>query len=210
MSDYGSKDLARDLSLSANALARLDAYRTRLAEASAQFNLIGPKELDHFWRRHALDCAQLVSLAPDAKRWLDLGAGAGLPGLVIACIIADTPGARVDLIEATTKKARFLTETIHALKLPARVHNVRIESYRAGDVYDVVSARALAPLPRLIAYAKPMLNRGAQALFHKGENAEAELAAASEALIGGGYKADVLESVSDPRGRIIRITKAPR
>jgi 16S rRNA (guanine527-N7)-methyltransferase len=93
--------------------------------------------------------------------------------------------------------------------LPATVFNCRIEAFQAGQgPYDVVTARALAPLPRLIAYAKPILDRGAQGLFHKGADADAELAAAKNALDGGAYRADVLESLSDPRGRIIRIRKA--
>ncbi len=87
--------------------------------------------------------------------------------------------------------------------------NVRIEDFGAGEgPYDVVTARALAPLPRLIAYAKPILDRGAQGLFHKGADFDAELAAANDALKRGDYRADVLESLSDPRGRIVRIRKA--
>src|SRR5262249_20490813 len=95
--------------------------------------------------------------------------------------------------------------------LPAKVFNTRIEDFRAGEGrYDVVTARALAPLPRLMAYAKPILDRGAIGLFPKGANLDAELAAASDVLNGGAYQADVLESLSDPRGRIVRITKAAR
>jgi 16S rRNA (guanine527-N7)-methyltransferase len=93
--------------------------------------------------------------------------------------------------------------------LPVRVFNRRIEDFGAGQgPYDVVTARALAALPRLITYAKPILDRGAIGLFHKGADVDAELAAASDALNGGAYRADVLESVSDPRGRIVRVTKA--
>jgi 16S rRNA (guanine527-N7)-methyltransferase len=140
---------------------------------------------------------------------VDLGAGAGFPGLVLACQLADTPGAAVHLVEATGKKARFLDAVVAELALPAAVFNARIEDFRAGEgPYDVVTARALAPLPRLIAYAKPILDRGAIGLFPKGANLDAELAAASDALNGGAYRADVLESLSDPRGRIVRISKA--
>src|SRR5690606_30132539 len=122
-----------------------------------------------------------------------------------------TPGAAVHLVEATGKKARFLGAVVAELGLPAQVFNCRIEAFRAGESpYDVVTARALAPLPRLIAYAKPILDRGAIGLFPKGANLDAELAAASNALEGGAYQADVLESLSDPRGRIVRITKATR
>jgi 16S rRNA (guanine527-N7)-methyltransferase len=171
-------------------------------------NLVGPKELELYWGRHALDCAQLLRLAPEAKRWVDLGAGAGFPGIILACLLADMPGASVHLVEATGKKARFLEEVIRVIGLPAKVFNDRIEAFGAGEgPYDVVTARALAPLPRLMGYAKPILDRGAQGLFLKGADLDAELAA-TNALNGGAYQVDVLESISDPRGRVLRITKA--
>lgn len=208
MSD-GREAFARALDVSPETLERLETHRRLLAEWSERMNLVGPKELDLYWSRHALDSAQLVRLAPDAKRWVDLGSGAGFPGIVIACLLADVPGASVHLVESTGKKARFLEEVAHAAALPVKVFNMRIEDFGAGPQrYDVVTARALAPLPRLIAYAKPFLDRGAQGLFHKGADVDAELAAANDALIGGALRADVVESLSDPRGRIVRITKA--
>ncbi len=209
--NYGPENLIRDLGVSHEAVERLETHRRLLADWSERMNLMGPKELEpeRYWRRHVLDCAQLVRIAPEARRWVDLGAGAGFPGLIIACLLADAPGAAVHLVEATGKKARFLEEVVQLACLPARVFNVRIEDFGAGDGrYDVVTARALAPLPRIFAYAKPILDRGAQGLFHKGADFDAELAAANNALNGGAYRADVLESVSDPRGRIIRIRKA--
>ena len=175
--------------------------------------MVGPKELELYWSRHALDSAQLLRLAPEAKAWVDLGSGAGFPGLVLAAFLAERPGASVHLVESTGKKARFLDEVIAAAGLPAKVFNQRIEVFGAGPMrYDVVTARALAPLNRLIGYAKPILDRGAQGLFHKGADLDAELAAATNALNGGAsdipYRADVLESLSDPRGRIVRIEQA--
>ena len=209
MSAYGPDQLARDLGVSRETTERLEAYRRLLAEASARMNLVGPREIENYWRRHALDCGQLVCLAPAAKRWADLGSGAGFPGIVIACLLADIPGAMVHLVEATGKKARFLEEAARAIGLPAKVFACRIEQFGAGESpYDVVAARALAPLPRLIGHAKPILDRGAQGLFHKGAGLDAELAAAKTALEGGAFQVDVLESLSDPRGRVLRITKA--
>ena len=206
---YGPAEFQAQLDVSQETIDRLVTFRRHLAEASERMNLIGPKELELFWSRHVLDSAQLLKFAPDAKRWVDLGAGAGFPGLVLASFLTDTPGAAVHLVEATGKKAKFLEAVVAQLDLPARVFNARIEDFRAGQgPYDVVTARALAPLPRLIAYAKPILDRGAIGLFPKGANLDAELAAASDALNGGAYRADVLESLSDPRGRIVRISKA--
>jgi 16S rRNA (guanine527-N7)-methyltransferase len=210
---YGPGDFQQDLGLAVprETIARLETHHRLLAEWSGRINLIGPRELELFWSRHALDSAQLVKLAPDARRWADLGSGAGFPGLVVAAILAAQPDTAVHLVETTGKKARFLAAVIAAAGLPAQVFNQRIEDFGVGaGPYDVVTARALAPLPRLIAYAKPILDRGAIGLFHKGADVDAELAAAKDVLNGGAYRADVLESLSDPRGRIIRVTKAPR
>jgi 16S rRNA (guanine527-N7)-methyltransferase len=205
----GSTAFQAALNVSQETLDRLETHRLLLAEWSERMNLVGPKELELFWPRHALDSAQVVRLAPGARRWVDLGSGAGFPGLVVAAMLADVPGASVHLVESTGKKAAFLRAVAEAAALPVQVFNQRIEDFGAGEgPYDVVTARALAPLPRLMAYAKPILASGAQGLFHKGADLDAELSAAKEALQGGGFRADVLESLSDPRGRIVRITKA--
>lgn len=211
MTAYGPAEFQAELGVSQETMERLFTHRRMLAEWSERMNLIGPRELDLFWARHALDSAQLLKFAPGARRWADLGAGAGFPGIVIACFLAGEAGAAVHLVEATGKKARFLEAVVKEHGLPAKVFNCRIEAFGAGEGrYDVVTARALAPLPRLIAYAKPILDRGAIGLFPKGANLDAELAAASDVLNGGAYRADVLESLSDPRGRIVRITRAAR
>jgi len=208
---YGPQEFARDLGfpVSQETIRRLETYQRLLGEWSERMNLVGPKELELFWSRHALDSAQLLKFAPEAKTWVDLGSGAGFPALVVASFLADTPGAQVHLVESIGKKAKFLMAVAEEAGLPATVFNLRIEDFGAGKGrYDVITARALAPLPRLIPYAKPILDRGAIGLFHKGADLDAELAAASNVLKGGAYRADVLESISDPRGRIVRITKA--
>jgi len=208
---YGPEEFQRDLGfdVSRETLGRLETHRRLLEEWSGRMNLVGPKELELFWPRHALDSAQLIKFAPQAKSWVDLGSGAGFPGLVVAAFLAAQPDTAVHLVESTGKKAAFLRAVAEAAGLPVTVFNQRIEDFGAGQgPYDVVTARALAPLPRLIAYAKPILDRGAIGLFHKGADLDAELAAASDALNGGAYQADVLESLSDPRGRIVRVTKA--
>jgi len=208
---YGPQEFVRDLgfAVSRETTARLETHRRLLGEWSERMNLVGPKELDLFWSRHALDSAQLVGLAPDAAKWVDLGSGAGFPGLVVAAFLTERPGGSVHLVESTGKKAAFLRAVAEEAGLPVKVFNQRIEDFGAGEgPYNVVTARALAPLNRLIPYAKPILDRGAQGLFHKGADLDAELAAATDALHGGAFRADVLESLSDPRGRIVRITKA--
>jgi 16S rRNA (guanine527-N7)-methyltransferase len=208
---YGPDDFQRDLGFAVprETIARLETHRRLLAEWSERMNLVGPREIEAFWSRHALDSAQLLRLAPDAKRWVDLGSGAGFPGLVIAAFLAEQPDTAVHLVESTGKKCLFLREVATQAGLPVKVFNERIEAFGAGEgPYDVVTARALAPLNRLIPYAKPILDRGAIGLFHKGADLDAELAAAKDVLKGGAFQADVLESLSDPRGRIVRVTRA--
>jgi len=209
MSTYGPANLQHDLALSDAALARIEAHRAILADWSQRMNLVGPKELDLYWKRHALDSAQIVRLAPEAKRWVDLGAGAGLPGLIVAAMLADTPGAEVTLVESIGKKATFLREAIAAMGVPAKVLHGRVEDVLGkGARYDVVTARAFAPLPRIMDYARPILSRGAVGLFLKGADLDSELAATQAA--GWSLECETLESLSDPRGRILRVTSARR
>ena len=208
---YGPQEFARELGLpvSQETLDRLEIYRRLLVQWSERMNLVGPKELELFWSRHALDSAQLLKFAPEAKSWVDLGSGAGFPALVVASFMAGQPDTSVHLVESIGKKVKFLMAVAAEAGLPATVFNMRIEDFGRGKGrYDVVTARALAPLSRLIPYAKPILDRGAIGLFHKGADLEAELVAAKDVLSGGAFRADVLESISDPRGRIVRITKA--
>lgn len=192
-------------SVSRETFERLAAYRALLAAWSARMNLVGPQELSRFWRRHALDSLQLLALAPTARRWVDLGAGAGFPGLAIACALADQPEAHVRLIDSVAKKGAFQHAVIETLGLPASPVTARVETVRPESV-DVVTARAFAPLPQLLAYATPWLARGALGLFLKGQDIEAELTEASKSWK---LSSKVLASRSSPTGRILRIDGVP-
>lgn len=190
---------------SPRAMVDLAAFRQRLVEGNAVMNLVGPATLPDFWNRHAWDSAQLLALAPGAKTWADLGAGAGFPGLVLAILLKDQPGGHVWLIDSLTKRCRFLSEVVATLDLPATVVNGRAEAQALS--VDVVTARALAPMERLLGYAHPYLARGAQALFLKGESVEAEL---QEARRLWHVDATLTSSRSDPRGRIVSFRSAHR
>src|ERR1700733_15315086 len=96
-------------------MADFEAFRALLAERSQQLNLVGPSALAEFWPRHAYDSAQLLGMAPDAKIWADVGAGAGFPGLVLAIFLKGQPSAQVHLIESVSKRCRFLTEVVSTL-----------------------------------------------------------------------------------------------
>ncbi len=160
---------------------RLDNYVDELRKWSKTKNLVGPETLSSLWIRHVADSAQTVNCAPDARRWVDLGSGAGLPGLIIAALIADRDGASVDLVESNGKKCAFLRSAARKMAVPARIHCERIEDFTANrhDPVDAVTARALAPLEKLLQMAAPLIARGAIAVFHKGQDVERELTQAS-------------------------------
>lgn len=181
-------------------MADLDRYFQRLAETNAVMNLVGAATLPVFWSRHAWDSAQLLPLAPDARRWADLGAGAGLPGVVLAILGKGRAGFHVDLIDSLAKRCRFLQAVVEDLGLPATVRNARAEDLDLE--VDVVTARACAPLRRLFGYAAPYLRRGATGLFLKGQDVASEL---KEATRYWDFEADILPSQSDVRGRIVRV-----
>jgi 16S rRNA (guanine527-N7)-methyltransferase len=163
-------------------VARLDRYVGLLLEWQAKTNLVAPSTLPNLWTRHVSDSLQLLGLAPAAKIWLDLGSGGGFPGVVLACALAETPGANVHLVERNTKKAAFLREAVRITSAAATVHLAGIGDIvdRIGGRVDCVTARALAPLHQLVGFAEPFVSSGAKALFLKGQDVEAELTEATK------------------------------
>ena len=193
-------------SVSRETWPRLDRLVERLLQWQQHTNLIADSTVPHIWTRHIADSLQLFDLAPNAKTWIDLGAGAGFPGLAIACVLADTPGAKVHLVESKQKKSNFLRECVAALDLPAIVHAQRIEDFTRSNKlrFEVVTARAVAPLEKLLGYANPLLKTGAVGLFPKGQDVEAELTAASKSWK---IDADLIPSKTDPHGRIVLVRR---
>ncbi|MET0527083.1 MAG: 16S rRNA (guanine(527)-N(7))-methyltransferase RsmG [Microvirga sp.] len=167
-------------------------------------NLVGPATLDQIWDRHIVDSLQLLDLVPDAKTWVDLGSGAGFPGLVLA-IAGQERGLKVHLVESNSRKCAFLREIARLTGVQATVHPARLETVIPGFVgkADVVSARALAALTQLLEWTEPMLKAGTIGLFPKGRDAEIEL---TEARKKWTFKADILPSRTDSEARILRIT----
>ncbi|WP_293826341.1 16S rRNA (guanine(527)-N(7))-methyltransferase RsmG [uncultured Brevundimonas sp.] len=186
-------------------MADLESFRLRLGDANAVMNLVGPDSLPDYWNRHAWDSAQLLSHAPSASTWADLGAGAGFPGVILAILLKGRPGSHIWLIDSLGKRCRFLRETVDALGLPATVINGRAEEQQVRC--DIVTARAVAPMDKLLGYAQPYFERGAQGLFLKGEKAESELIAARKSWH---FEAELAPSQSDPRGRIVTIRSVRR
>lgn len=202
-----ASDRARALAIapvSRETEARLDRFVSLLLDWQRHTNLIASSTEPVLWTRHIADSLQLIDLAPAAKIWVDLGSGAGFPGLVIACALADTAGVEVHLVESIGKKAAFLREAIEATGAPARVHAERIADFakRAPPHIDVVTARALAPLPKLLAEAYPLLKSGALGLFPKGQDVAAELTDAAKCWR---VQSRLVTSRTDPNAKIVVI-----
>ncbi len=186
-------------------IADLSRFLEMLTEVNEVMNLVGPATIPDFWNRHAWDSAQLLDLEPQALTWADLGAGAGFPGVVLAIMLKGREGAHVWLIDSLGKRCRFLQQVVDALDLPATVINGRAEDQSV--TVDIVTARAVAPMDRLLAYAQPYFKRGAKGLFLKGEKAEAEL---QEAAKVWHLESQLTVSRSDPRGRLVQIRSVRR
>jgi len=188
--------------VSRETLARLEAYAALLGRWQGAVSLVGRDTLDDLWRRHMLDSAQLAAHLPHGAEILtDLGSGAGFPGLVLAIVA----GLRVHLVEATGRKAAFLREAARLTGANAEVHQARIESLRPWET-DAVTARALAPLPALLGYARPFLETSAPrrpvCLFLKGAAGKREL---TEARKTWTMTAETFPSLSDDAGMILKL-----
>ena len=181
---------------------RLDRYVAVLLRWQQRINLVAPSTEPNIWTRHVADSLQLLALAPKARIWADLGSGAGFPGVAIACALADVSDARVYLVETNTKKIAFLREAVRATGAPAIVHAGKIEDFaaRSPESIEVVVARALAPLPKLLGLAAPLLKNGAVGLFPKGQDAALELTEASKYWK---VKTSLAASRTDPKSHIV-------
>lgn len=190
--------------LDAAACRRLEAYAALLRQWQKAHNLVAAGTLAALWSRHIADCLQLVPPAPPFRHWVDLGSGAGLPGLVVAIALADRPQCRFTLVEANQKKCAFLRAAVRDTGAHAAVAAARIESHGRilAGAADIVSARALAPLPELCALAHPYLHAGSVVLLLKGRDFAAEEHDASRAWR---YDLETMPSATDPGGRIVAL-----
>jgi 16S rRNA (guanine527-N7)-methyltransferase len=161
--------------------SRLDAYVDLLLQWQAKTNLVASSTLPNLWTRHISDSLQLLTLAPNAKVWIDLGSGGGFPGVVLACALAETPDAMVHLVERNAKKAAFLREALRITDAAGTVHLADIgdsvDSF--SSPVDCVTARAVASLHQLLGFAAPLVRKGAKALFLKGQDVAGELTEAT-------------------------------
>jgi 16S rRNA (guanine527-N7)-methyltransferase len=206
----GPLDFAEAFKVPRETIHRLARYADLLTEWQERTNLVASSTLPTLWSRHFADSAQLRALAPNARLWLDLGSGAGFPGLVIAVLEAGRPNFRMHLVESNRKKCAFLAEVARETEAAVDIHAVRIEEHaESGERLepDVVSARALAPLPRLLELANPFFGSATRGLFLKGREAESEIEAARASW---DFVARLHPSLTSPDSHVVEVSKLRR
>jgi 16S rRNA (guanine527-N7)-methyltransferase len=194
--------------VSRETFAALEQLEQLVRRWTATVNLVSKASVADIWQRHILDSAQIFQFCPkDARLWLDIGSGGGFPALVVAILAREKlPGMKVTLVESDKRKAAFLHQAARTLGLDVTVRNERIEDLEAAGA-DVLSARALAALPDLLAYADKHLRKSGVALFPKGARFVEEIEAAQRAWL---FDVDTHASVLDPAAAILEIRKIRR
>ena len=203
MSRALAETILDEIGVSRETRSKLSLYVERLQAWQTIKNLVAASTLEDVWARHIADSAQLLALAPHALRWVDLGSGAGFPGLVVAILIAGRAGAQVDLIESNARKCAFLREVARETAAPARIHAGRVEQVlpTLPPGIEIVTSRALAPLPMLLDLSRSLLDCDATGLFLTGGGAADSAAAAS------GYAIEAIPSRTHPGARILRVRR---
>ena len=191
------------LGVSRETIARLKTYEALLKKWQHVKNLVSPTTLGCIWERHFQDSLQLLQLAPHAQKWADIGSGAGFPGMVIAIAKAGIPGFSVHLIESDHRKCAFLREVARQTGVAATVEHGRAENIISTfDGIDVVTARAVTSLNKLVEMASPLLAKGATGLFPKGRDYRAELTGIA---LPSNFTIETAPSLTDDRAAIIII-----
>ena len=195
-----SQDFARITDVSRETLQKLELYAQLVTKWQSSIGLVGKSTIPDLWRRHMLDSAQLIRHASKkSDAWLDLGSGAGFPGMVVSLLGA----TEVHLVESNQRKCEFLQEVKRQTDAPVAIHNVRVEALELSPV-DVVTARALAPLTELLTLAHPFMSSDTQCLFLKGQHVADEL---TDVAKHWNMSAERITSMSDHRGTIVRLTE---
>lgn len=200
---FGPTDFQAATNVSRETLERCEAYVALLKDWNTRMNLVARSTLEDVWRRHMLDSAQIFPLVPTAAKVLvDMGSGAGFPGVVMA--LMGVP--EVHLIESTGKKTSFLHAVAEKTGLPLKIHNERIEKLKPF-VADVITARALAPLDKLLGYAQRFAGPKTTHIFLKGQHVADELTDAHKMWK---ITVDQRPSITDPRGSVLSVCEVSR
>lgn len=196
---------ARAFNVSRETVAKLEVYAAILQEWQKAINLVSPTTIDDLWHRHFADSAQLYGYTTDSKTLLDLGSGAGFPGLLLAIMSGDCKGRKFYLIESNGKKCAFLRHVARETGVPVDIIEARIETLHnsptLGEV-DCITARALAPLGKLLGYSAPLFADKTKALFLKGRETAREL---EEAAQNWSFRSELHPSRTDKEGQIVEI-----
>ena len=202
---FGPEQISKQIDVSRETFERLDLVLACLDDWRGRMNLIGPAEREHIWRRHVFDSLQLLPLLPANAQLVDLGSGGGFPALPLACALSGS-GGHVTMVETVGKKARFLAAAVKAAGLNATVRQGRAEN--VGDISaDYVTARALAPLPKLLTLSSSWLLRGGTGFFHKGARWKEELTAASAEWT---FASQAIPGMSGGFGVILKVAEVSR
>ena len=194
----------RLVKVSHETVVTLDQFVELFLRWQKAVQLVATSTISKLWTRHIADSLQLIDLIPaEAKVVADLGSGGGFPGLILAIAFKEKSDAMVHLIESDSRKAAFLREVVRVTNAPAKVHAERIESVAKRIAKpDVVTARALAPLPRLFDLAEPLMGAGTTGIFLKGQDVDREL---TEAAKSWNIRSKIVESRTDPSGKILLV-----
>jgi 16S rRNA (guanine527-N7)-methyltransferase len=205
MPHIGSPEaFAAHFDVSRETIERLSRYADLVRLWQARINLVAPSTLDDLWHRHIADCAQLTEFVPaDARVLVDLGSGGGFPGIVLGIMLAEREGFKTTLIESDQRKAAFLREAVRQLAIPVDILSMRIENRETQlkvGIADVVTARALAPLARLLGWVAPYLGPKSIALLMKGRDAEREI---QDARVEWRFDVELQPSLTEAVARIV-------
>lgn len=207
----GPEAFAESFGVSREILEKLETYAEILRRWQKTINLVAPGTLGDLWHRHFADSAQLFRLAPpDTATWLDLGSGAGFPGLVLAIMASDTGFSRHTLVESDSRKAAFLGEVARKTGVAVEIVAARIESRETiarVEKVSCVTARALAPLPRLLPLVAPFFGDATVGLFLKGREVTAEL---EEAAQTWAFQYELIPSITESDSRIVKLSALNR
>lgn len=208
MAQHISDDVLARLNVSRESFAQIETYVELLLTWQSKINLIGPSTIEDVWRRHVLDSLQLLPLMKSKTEAIaDLGTGAGIPGLILAL----GGNLRAELYESNGKKVAFLREAIRQTKANALVHQIRLETledHLPARIPQYVTARALAPLEKLLLWAEPLLKRGTAGLFHKGQDVDSEVNEATKVWKMGAIIRHA--SMTDSDGTILEVKEITR
>lgn len=181
---------------------RLAIYVETLQRWNKKINLIGRATESDIWNRHILDSAQINKLEPEARTWVDLGSGAGLPALIITALrVEHDPTFQMTAVESDQRKCAFMADVMRKMGTPINIMNTRIEDITSTE-FDVISARALAPLSKLLSFAEPLRSKNTVCLFPKGAKADQEL---TEAVKDWHMSYEQIPSVTDKASVILKI-----